>query len=96
MESIREQLKANRPTLSQSSIKTYTSVLNSLYKNVFKDKEIIDIKDFEAQKPILEYLESLPSNKNKTILSALYVLTEKPVYRELMLVHIGMWYYWQH
>jgi hypothetical protein len=88
METIREQLKANRPSLSHASIKTYTSVLNSLYKNVFKDKENIDIKDFEAQKPILEYLESLPSNKNKTILSALYVLTEKPVYRELMLVHI--------
>ena len=89
MEAIKSQLKANRPSLSHASIKTYSSVLNSLYKNVFEGKEGIDIEDFKAQQePILKYLEGLPSNKSKTILSALYVLTESPVYRDLMLLHI--------
>ena len=89
MEAIKSQLKANRPSLSHASIKTYSSVLNSLYKNVFEEKEGIDIEDFKAQQePILKYLECLPSNKSKTILSALYVLTESPVYRDLMLLHI--------
>jgi hypothetical protein len=79
---IKEELNKLRPNLSQGSLKTYTSILKNLHKKIF-NKEI-EKTDFDEHKKILEYLQDVPSNKRKTILSALVVLTDKNEYRKMM------------
>ena len=79
-----DYIKSKRDTLSPSSLKTYTSILSSLYKKVFDDKEI-DPKNFDDTDKILAFLKDLPANKRKTILSALVVVTNDKKYRDVML-----------
>lgn len=81
---IEEFLKNKRESLSPSSIKTYSSILRSLYKKVFGNDEI-DFDNFNKTDKILEHLKDLPSNKRKTILSALVIATDNNKYRTLML-----------
>jgi hypothetical protein len=84
MSSLTEFIKSKRENLSDSSLKTYTSILRSLYKKVFGDGDI-DEKKFSQTDKIIEYLKDLPANKRKTILSALVVITDKKPYRDLMM-----------
>ncbi len=84
MSSLTEYIKSKRENLSDSSLKTYTSILRSLYKKVFGDGDI-DEKKFSETGKIIEYLKDLPANKRKTILSALVVITDKKDYRDLMM-----------
>ena len=74
METLKEYIKKQRPNISESSIKTYNSILTSLYKKIFKSNDI-DIKNFDKHKEILDHLKTLEPNKRKTILSALVVIT---------------------
>jgi hypothetical protein len=82
---LKEEIKKARPTLSESSITTYNSILKNLYLKVFGEKEI-NLDNFENSNKILKYLEDVEPNKRKTILSALVVICKdaKP-YRSLML-----------
>ena len=84
MENIRNHIKEKRPSLSHSSITTYTSVLKNLYKRVFGDEKF-DMEKFNQTDKVLEHLKDVPSNKRKTILSALVIITNKKDYRDLML-----------
>ena len=84
---ISKTLSELRPTLSAGSLKTYTSLLNSVHKNVFKTKEMVK-NDFDDYTKILEYLKELKPNQRKTILSALVVISDKQKYREAMLEDI--------
>jgi integrase len=75
----------NRPKLSESSLKTYTSILVNLHKSTSKDEnDSIDWFGKETDE-ILNELKNKPSNIRKSILSALFVLTNEPKYRELMI-----------
>lgn len=80
---IEKKLKENRPDLSDSSIKTYTSLLYNLYLKIFGEKPI-DLNNFNKVNLISK---KLPTNINvrKTYYSALYVLTEKQEYKDKML-----------
>jgi hypothetical protein len=80
---LKEELKNKRSTLSDSSIKTYTSILKNIHKKVFPNKEM-QMSDFNNTDEILGYLRDSPPNKRKTILSALVILTGKDDYRDLM------------
>lgn len=80
---LKEELKKLRPNLSDSSIKTYSSILRNLHKKVFENKEI-EKSNFNECDNILEHLKDMPPNKRKTILSALVVLTDKDEYRNVM------------
>lgn len=81
-------IKKARPTLSDSSVTTYNSILKNLYKRVFGDREI-DLADFEKSDKILKHLDDVEGNKRKTILSALVVICKDPKpYRTLMLTDI--------
>ena len=80
---LKEELKKNRSSLSDSSIKTYTSILKNIHKKVFPNKEM-QMSDFNNTDEILGYLRDSPPNKRKTILSALVILTGKDDYRDLM------------
>ena len=81
---ISHELKRIRPTLSDGSLKTYTSLLNSVHKNVFKNKGISKT-DFDDCEKILNYLKELKPNQLKTILSGLVVISDKPKYRSACL-----------
>jgi len=84
MDDLKKYIKHKRPTLSDSSLTTYASILKSLYKKVFGDTDI-DHKGFEDTAKILKYLNDIPPNRRKTILSALVVITDSKPYRDLML-----------
>ena len=89
---IAETLKANRPHLSPSSIKTYVSILGNLYCYITKkpdpDDEVVDFF-VKHPKETIAYLRSREPSRRKTQLAALVVLTEKfptaELYRKLML-----------
>jgi integrase len=81
---IKEFIQKKRPTLSKSSIITYASILKNLYMKVFNDDDF-NMDKFDNHKKVLEYLEDIPFNKRKTILSALVIITDKKPYRDLML-----------
>lgn len=84
MEKIKEYIRNKKPSLSKSSITTYSSILKNLYKKVFGDEDI-DFEKFENHKEVIEYLKNIPHNKRKTILSSLVIITDKKAYRDLML-----------
>jgi hypothetical protein len=84
MDDIKEYVNKKRPTLSASSINTYSSILKNLYKRVFDDDKY-DLKKFDDPTKVIEFLKDMPPNKRKTILSALVIITENGKYRELMM-----------
>jgi hypothetical protein len=77
-------IKENRPNLSDSSIKTYTTLIKSVCKNVFKDKEITEKDLNDDYEKVLEYYKDKPSASRKTYLSALFVLTKNKHYQNEM------------
>jgi integrase len=84
MPNIKEYIKDKRPSLSDSSITTYSSVLKSLYKKVYNSVEI-DYAKFDDADKILDFLKDQPPNKRKTLLSALVIITDNKKFREQML-----------
>ena len=87
MDIIKETIIKKRPGLSPQSVKTYYSILKNLYNNIFNSDDI-NIADFDKVSTIIEYLKNIEPNKRKTILSALFVLTDDKPYRNLMLKDI--------
>lgn len=84
-------IKEKRPKLSNSSIKTYTSTLNNLYKKIYSDEEedINKIVDkLSNTDKVIKYIKDVKPTVRKSILSALVVISESPKYRELMLEDI--------
>lgn len=79
---IAEKLKRERPNLSASSLKTYVSILYNLKKKLDGDDSL---KFFDEDDKILESLASKEPQTRKTTLSALFVLTGKSSYNDLML-----------
>jgi hypothetical protein len=84
MTDIKAYIKSKREGLADSSITTYASILKSLYKKVWGN-ETMDFAKFSDFKTITEALKDTPPNKRKTILSALFIITEIPQYRSLMM-----------
>jgi integrase len=84
MEVVKEYVKSKKPTLSKSSITTYSSILKNLYIRVFGEGAI-DMEKFNQVDKVLEHLKNIPPNKRKTILSSLVIITDKKAYRDLML-----------
>ncbi len=74
METLKEQLKLKRPTLSDNSLTTYASILKNLHKTVLNTDEI-DITKFNETDKILDAIKSIDPKKRKTIISALMVIT---------------------
>ena len=78
MEKLRTDLKSARSHLTESSIKTYASILSSLYRKMTQtDKlEEEDIQDYFCKnaKKTIDFLKDLEPTKRKTVLSALTIL----------------------
>jgi len=83
---LRQELKKLRPTLSDGSLTTYSSILRSLHSKIFGGN--IKKSDYDDSDKILKYLNDLPPNKRKTVLSALVVISGKPDYKTEMLEDI--------
>lgn len=84
MESIKKYVKEKKPSLSSSSVVTYSSILKSLYNKIFNDNDF-DLTKFNQTDKVLEHLKNITPNKRKTILSSLVIITDKKAYRDLML-----------
>lgn len=78
-------LRKNRPELSESSLKTYNSILANLHFGVYDDERVPKMKDFKDVKRITDYLKDRPVGSRKTILSSLYVLTGLSAYKNDMI-----------
>ena len=86
---IKDEIKKLKPDISDSSIKTYTSILKNIYQKVFNSSDI-DLSKFDDETDkILEFLKTITANRRKTILSALVVITDNKKYRDLMLDDIS-------
>jgi integrase len=86
-EDLKTYIKDKRSTLSEGSLKTYTSILKSLHKKIWGGE--INVKDFDDTKKVLEFLKELPANKRKTLLSALVVITDDAAYRKQMMEDVS-------
>lgn len=84
-----EDIKHIKPTISAGSLKTYNSLLRSIYTNVFgKDKDP-DIKNFTKHKEILEFLSGKAYGTRKTYLASLVCIAPHiEEYRKQMLTDI--------
>jgi len=85
MPTLEETIIANRPNLSASSVKTYKSILSSLYRSLHPNKKEMDLEDFKSSADIIKHLQDTPFSKRKTILAALVVLTGDTDYNSLMM-----------
>jgi hypothetical protein len=85
-----EYIKEAKPEISESSCKTYNSLLRSIYKNVFGDTKNIDMRNFGKADKITEWLSAKPFNVRKTYLAALVAIEpEQKKYKEMMLGDIN-------
>jgi site-specific recombinase XerD len=80
--SITEAIQKNRPNLSASSLKTYSSVLRNLQKNM-KGEGLEWFSNNDRD--ILEYLKDKTPQTKKTTLSALFVLTKQQSFKDVMM-----------
>ena len=86
-EIIKDLLKQKREKLSASSVKTYVSLLMSMYNKNKDDKDNGDNKEWftENTRKVLKSFSELPPNRRKTQLSALYIVTTDPeVHAEML------------
>jgi len=79
---IRSALKEQRPNLSDSSLRTYSSVLSNCYKAVYPKDESIDIKKFGNDAEFMKQISTMPHPA--TLLAALTVLTKNAEYQKAM------------
>ena len=82
-ENISAAIEKQRPNLNPSSVKTYTSILFNLRKKLEPENE--DMKFFDDDEKILESLKDKTPQTRKTVLAALFILTNNKSYNELML-----------
>jgi hypothetical protein len=88
MDEIMDKIKQNRENLSASSLKTYRSILRNIFKSVYPDDDSFSMNKFNNHELILEHLKDLPSNKRKTKLAPLFVLTGNKHYHTEMTTDI--------
>lgn len=76
-----DQLKEAKPNVSASTIKTYNTILKTIYKTVFGKDDTPDIQKFKDVDKIFAYIKDAPPQTRKTKLSAIMALAPVPAYR---------------
>ena len=76
-----DQLKEAKPNVSASTIKTYNTILKTIYKKVFGTDETPDIEKFKDAEKIFAYIKDAPPQTRKTKLSAIMAIAPVPAYR---------------
>lgn len=69
-----KRIRENRPNITDSSVKTYVSILSNLYYRVHERDQPIDMSFFRNEKRILELLKDKTPQSRKTVLAAIVVL----------------------
>ena len=82
---IANRILDNRPHLSPNSLKTYVSILFNLHKHLKQENYNIEWFNTSLDDIVNNYLKNKPSQSRKSIVSALYVLTNNEKYREMMI-----------
>jgi hypothetical protein len=82
MSTIRTALKEQRPNLSDSSLRTYSSVLSNAYKCVYPKDESIEIKKFSNSEDFMKHIATM--SHPSTLLAGLVVLTKNAEYQKAM------------
>lgn len=78
-----QEMKKQRPTLTESSLKTYSSLMYSMFNKLKIEKDLGNIKKHKEE--IIDYIKSLEkAQSRKTLLSALVILTDDEDYKKLM------------
>ena len=87
---IQDIINTKRHTLSANSLTTYGSILKNLFKKIFSNEETFTAELFDNQHDkVLSFLQDIPPNKRKSILSALVVICpDNKHYRDLMMTDI--------
>jgi len=84
-----DELKKRKPNMSANSIKTYNSLLRSIYKTVFGNISDVNIKKFSDHKQIMEFLDEKTYGTRKTYLAALVCIAPDVVeYKKQMMEDI--------
>jgi hypothetical protein len=85
----KDDITKAKPNISAGSLKTYNSLLRSIYKAVFKTMDKPDVKMFSKHSDdILKFLEQKPYNVRKTYLAALVAVAPLEDYKKMMLENI--------
>jgi hypothetical protein len=84
---LRDYLAEKRGSLSESSVKTYASILRSLQKKLTGNTDV-EGSSFNDTKKVLAALADVEPSKRKTTLSALVIMTDKQQYRDAMMKDI--------
>jgi phage-related protein len=87
LEQIRTEIIDKRPLLSTGSITTYAYAIRKVYQSITNIKEF-NLELLNNTEKVFEYLKDITPNKRKTILSALFVITNNPQYRTAMMTDI--------
>lgn len=78
-------IKEKKPDLKDGSVKTYNSILSTLWNNLFKD-EPIDLSQLNDIDKMSEYADSQKSySTRKVIYAILFSMTGLPEYRDKMI-----------
>ncbi len=86
MEHLAKCLKENRPNISDSTIKTYSSLLKSFFYKHHEKSVDINCEWFENQDDIIELLKDKPASTRKTTFAALVALVkENEKYKKAMM-----------
>ena len=81
---IKELIESKRPNLSPSSVKTYGSILKSIYYMAF-DSDTFKASNFDNIPAVMKALKDVNPKTRKTYLSALFIITEEPAYKNQMI-----------
>lgn len=92
MEELKKVIMNNRPNITESSVKTYVSMITNLYKQIHGKESEFDYNYFlKNADEVIEHLKNKEAKNRKTILSALVVIcgndNKKPyqTYRDMMM-----------
>jgi hypothetical protein len=81
-----ELIKQKRPNITPSSVRTYRSLLKTLYDTVCGDKSNVNFNDFlKREKEILQTVKTYPLARAKTCLSALFIVSGNEVFKRDMI-----------
>jgi len=89
MEIIKNTIKDNKPSISPSSLKTYSSTLNAFYYRHHPAKSVLDVSWFDDQQKIIDLLKDYNINSRKTMYSAIIAMVDKnDLYKKAMMADI--------
>ena len=79
-----ELIKKNKPTIAESSAKTYASLLINLHKAIFPDTPF-SVADFNKTAKVIPYLKTLSNPQQIQKLSGILAINQHVAYKDMIL-----------